>query len=92
MQAFRQMDLTDHGRQHMRGLQIEIIIRPVEVGRHHGDIVRTVLQVVTLAHLDTRYLGDRVRLVGIFQGRCQQAILRHRLRSLTGIDAGASQE
>ena len=51
------MDLTDHGWQHMRGLQIEIIIRPVEVGRHHGDIVRTVLQVVTLAHLDTRYLA-----------------------------------
>ena len=86
------MNLTNHGRQHMAVLQMEIVVRPVKVCRHHGDVVRTVLQVETLAHLQPRYLGDGIRLVGIFQRRREQYLFFHRLRSLARINARAAQK
>ena len=90
--TFTQMYFANHGRQHMRSLQVKIIIRAIQVGRHYCDIVSSVLQVITLTHLDPGYLSYRVGFIRIFEWRSEQAILRHRLRSLTGIDAGASQE
>ena len=92
VQALGQMDLTDHGRQHMAVLQMEIVVRPVKVCRHHGDVVRPVLQVETLTHLQPRYLGDGIRLIGIFQRRREQHLFFHRLRSLTRINARAAQK
>ena len=92
VQALGQMDLTNHGRQHMTVLQMEIVVRPVKVCRHHSDVVRTVLQVETLAHLQPRYLGDGIRLVGIFQRRREQHLFFHRLRSLARINARAAQK
>ena len=86
------MYFTDHGWQHMRSLQVEIIIRPIQIGRHHGNIVSPVLQVITLAHLDPGNLGNRIRFIRIFERRSKQAILRHRLRSVSRINASTPQE
>ena len=91
-QALGQMDLADHSRQHVAVLQMEIIVRTIKIGRHHGDVVGAVLQVKTLAQLQAGDLGDRVRLVGVFQRRGQQRLLFHRLLRVAGIDAGATQE
>ena len=71
---------------------MEVIVGAIQVGRHHGDIVGTVLQVVALAHLQTGNLGDGIFLVGVLQRRREQAVLLHRLRGILGIDAGRAQE
>ena len=76
----------------MTGGQIEIIVGAIEIGRHHGNKVGAVLQVEALAHLQSGYLSQSVRLVGIFQRRREQTILGHRLRSFARIDTRASQE
>ena len=66
-QTVCQMNLANHGRQYMAAFQIEIIIRAVKVCRHHGDVVRSILQVEALAHFQSGNFGDCIRLVGIFQ-------------------------
>ena len=91
-QTFGQMNLADHGGQHVGVLEVEIIVRPIEVGGHHGDVVGAVLDVETFTHFQPRNLGDGIGLVGVFQGRREQAILGHRLGSLSRIDARGAEE
>ena len=62
-----QVDFTHHGWHYVTVLQMEVIVRSVKVGRHHCDIVGTVLQVVRFAHLQSSYLGDGILLVSILQ-------------------------
>ena len=76
----------------MTVLQMEIIIRTIKVGRHHGNIVRTILQIEALTHLQTRNLGNGIRFVRIFQRRSQQSVLFHWLCDITGIDTGTAQK
>ena len=71
---------------------MEIVVRAVEVGGHHGDVVRAVLQVVTLAHLEARDFGNGVFLVGVFQFAREEAVLAHRLRCVFRVDAGGAEE
>lgn len=92
IQALGQVNLADHGRQHMAVLQMEVIVRTVKVGRHYGNVVRAILQVKTLAHLQSRNLRDGIRFVRIFQRRGEEHLLLHRLRSLTRINARAAQK
>ena len=72
--------------------QIEIVVGAIQVGGHHRNEVGTVLQVVALAKLDAGNLGDRIRLIGIFERRGEERILGHGLRGLPRIDAGAAQK
>ena len=76
----------------MAPFQVEVVIRPIQVGRHHRNEVGAVLQVEALAHLQPRNLGDGIRFVGILQRARQQRILRHGLGRLLRVDAGAPQE
>ena len=92
VQAFGKVNLTYHGGQHMAVLQVEVIVGSIQVGRHHRYVVRAVLQVEAFAHFQSGNLGNGIRFVGIFQRRCQQHFLFHRLRSFTRIDAGTAQE
>ena len=92
IEAFGQVNLAYHGRQHMRVLQVEIIVRTIEVGGHYGDVVGAVLYVEIFTHFQSRNLGDGVGLVGVFQGRCEQAVLGHRLGCLARIDARGTEE
>ena len=62
---FRQVYLAHHGRHHVAVLKVEVVVRSVEVGRHNGDIVGAVLQIVRLAHLQSGYLGNGIFLVGV---------------------------
>ena len=76
----------------MAAFQIEIIIGTVQIRRHNSDIVSTILQVETLAHFQTRYFGDGVWLIRIFQRGGEESILLHRLLCVSGINAGTSQK
>ena len=86
------IDLAHHRRHHVTILQVEVIVRTIEVGWHHSDIVGTILKIVALAHLQSGNLGDGIFLVGIFQRRSKEHILLHWLRSILRIDAGRAQE
>ena len=61
-------------------VEIEVVVRPVQVGRHRRDEVAAVLRAVGLAQLDARDLRDRVRLVGRLERAGEQCVLGHRLR------------
>ena len=76
----------------MAVLQVEVVIRPIEVRRHHGNVVGAILQVIALTHLQAGNLRDGILLIGVLQRRGQQAILLHRLRRILGIDARRAQE
>ena len=76
----------------MAVLQMEVVVRAVQVGRHYGDVVGPVLEVVALAHLQAGDLRYRIFLVGVFKRRCEQAVLPHRLRGVLRVDAGRAQE
>ena len=88
----RLVDLAYERRQHVRRLQVEVIVRAVQVRRHGGYEVPAVLPPVELAQLDPGDLRHRVRLVGLLQRTGQQVLLLDRLRRELRIDARATQE
>ena len=92
MHHLREKHLSHHGRHDVAVFQVEVIIRPIEVGRHHRNIVRAVLQVVAFTHFESRDFRDGILLVGIFKWRCEQCILFHGLRRILGIDASRTEE
>jgi len=85
-------ELADHGWQHVRRLQVEVVPGTVEVGGHGRDEVRAVLPVVGLRHQDAGDLRDGVGVVGGLEGPGEQVLFLHRLGSVLGIDAGAAEK
>ena len=79
-------------RQHVAVFGVIVIVGSVQVGRHHRDIIRTVLPVQEFAIFQSADLRQGICLVRLLQFSCQQTTLRHRLRSHAGIDTTASQE
>lgn len=69
-----------------------VVVRAVEVRRHHADVVRAVLAVQKLAVLQTRDLGQRIGLVRLLERRGQQARLLHRLGRHARVDARRAEE
>ncbi len=51
------VDLADERGQHVRGVQVKVVIRAVEIRRHAGDEILPVLLRVRLAELDACDLG-----------------------------------
>ena len=67
MYEFCKVDLSYHGRHDMAVLEVEIVVRTIEISGHDGNIVSSVLEVVAFAHLQSRNLRYGIFLVGIFQ-------------------------
>ena len=67
VQQFCEVDFPHHRRHHVAVFQMEVVIRPVKVGRHDGDVISSVLEIVALAHLQTCYFRYRVLFIGIFK-------------------------
>ena len=73
-------------------LQVEVVIRPVEVRGHRADEVTPVLAAVVGAQLQAGDLGQRVALVRRLQRTGEQGVLAQRLRGVLGIHARAAEE
>ena len=71
VKAFRQMNLSYHSRQNMAVLEMEVVVRSVQVCRHNGYVVGSVLQIETFAHFKSGYFCYCVRLIGVFQWRSE---------------------
>ena len=72
-------------------VEVEVVVRAVEVRRHRRDEVAAVLPAVRLAELDAGDLRDRVRLVRRLEQAREQVLLLHRLRALARVDARAAE-
>ena len=86
------MGLADQGGQDVAGLQVVVVARAVEVGRHDRKVARAVLAVVGPAHLDARDLGQGVGAVRGFQGAAQKIGFADGLRTFPWIDAAGAQK
>ena len=73
-------------------LGVVVVVGAVEVGGHHGDVVRAVLTVEELTVLEAGDLGKGVGFVGLLQLAGEQAAFLHRLRGHAGINATAAQK
>lgn len=82
----RFVDLPDKRRQHVTGLEVVIVVRAVEVGRHAADEIRAVLLPISLAKLDPCDLRQGVPFVARLQRAAQQFCLRRRLPRVLGVD------
>ena len=91
-QTLGQMNLSHHGRQDVAVFEVEIVVGAIEVGGHDGNVVGAVLEIETLAHLESGNLGDSVWLVGVFKGGSEQGVFLHGLLDVARIDAGAAQK
>ena len=88
-QTFSQMNLANHRRKNMTVLQMEIIIRTIKVGRHHGNIVRTILKIEAFTSSNPQswlrfysYIPKEKSVRSSFIGLC----------GITRIDTGTTQE
>src|ERR1041384_6884945 len=88
----RLVELADQRRKNMARLQIVVVARPVEVGRHGAEVARAVLAVVGPAHLDPRDLCDRVGTVGGVERGGEKVLLLDRLRTVARINARGAQK
>ena len=86
------MGLPQQRRQHMAVGQVVVVVRAVQIGRHHADVLPAVLAVVALGQLDAGDLGDRVGLVGRLQRAGQQRVFPDRLCAVARVDAARAQE
>ena len=68
----RLVEAADECRQYVRRLQVEVVARAVEIGRHGRDPVPSVLLAVSLDVVDAADLRHRVGLIGGLERACHQ--------------------
>ena len=88
----RFMEAADERGKDVGVCRMVVVVGTIEVGGHHGDVVRTVLAVEELAVFQAGDLGEGVGLVGLLKLRREQARLGHRLRCHAGVDARRAEE
>ena len=88
----RLVEAADQRRQDVGVLRVVVVARTVEVRRHRRVEEDAVLLAVVLAELQSRDLRDRVGLVRRLQRTREEAVLRHRLGRVLGVDARAAEE
>jgi hypothetical protein len=76
----------------MAVVQFVVVIRAIQIGRHRRDISGTVPAVVAFTQLDTRYLGNRVWLIGLFEWAGEQVFLFDRLKAITRINTAFTEK
>jgi hypothetical protein len=86
------VELAEEGGQDVGGLQVVVVVGPVEVGGHGADEVAAMLAPEGLAELDAGDLGDGVPLVGGLERPGQEVFFLEGLGGHFGIDAGAPEE
>jgi hypothetical protein len=82
------MKAADEGRDDVTMIGVIIIAGAIEIGRHDRNVAAAILATVGLGQLQARDLGDRIPLVGGFQGTRHQRIFAQRLWRVARVDAG----
>ena len=88
----RLVEFANQRRQHVARRQIEIVIGPIKIARHHRNVMTAILLAVGLTKFDAGDLGDRIPFIGRLQRPGQQRLLLDRLRREFRIDAGRAQK
>ncbi len=86
------VEAADERRQHVGVLRMVVIVGPVQVGGHHGDVVRPVLAVQKFTVFEAGDFRQGVGFVGLFEFAREQAVFLHRLRRHPRVDAAAAEE
>ena len=86
------MDLADEGGEDVGVVQVIVVVRAIEIGRHGADEVFAVLTGVGLAEFDPGNFRQGVGVVGRLERSGQQRILGNGLRRHFWVDAGTSQK
>ena len=86
------MKAAQQSRDDVTVIRVIIVMRAIQIGRHHTSVITTVLTVVTLTQFDTGNLGNGIRFVCWFQSACEQRLLGHWLLSVLGVNARRSEE
>ena len=84
--------LAHQRRQHMRALQIEVVLCAVQIAGHRSDVAGAVLPIVGPTHLHTGDLGQRVGAVGGLKRPRQEVLLLDGLRAHLGINAAGAKK
>ena len=86
----RLVEPTNHGGQDMAMLQIEVIARAVEIGRHRADVGSIVLSADRDELGNAGELCDREACVRLFEWPGEQCILADRLLGELRVDASSN--
>ncbi len=86
------MDTKHERADDMPRLLVEIVTRPIEVRRHRGDEVATMLFSKSLAQHKASDLGNGIPTIRWFERARQQSILSHRLLGQSRINAGGTEK
>ena len=81
------MKPADERRQHMGTLQVEVVVRLVEIRGYGGDEIAAILASIGLAHFNVGDLGYGVLLIGLFERTGQQILFLNRLGAVPWINA-----
>ena len=85
------MKAADQGRRHMAVFAMVVVARPMQVGGHEADCIKTMLFAQRFAELQVRDLGGRIQLIGGLQRSREQRLLTDRLLSKLRADSAATQ-
>ena len=88
--ALRLDALADERRNHVRGLQVEVVPRAIQVHRQHIGALQSVLSVVTIQHHHGGLLGDAVGRIGLLWVAVPEVLLPERHRRELGVGADGS--
>ena len=89
---FRLVDFADERGEDMGGVEVEIVMRPVEIGGHGGEEILSVFAGVGLAELDAGDLGDGVGVVGGLERAGEEGVFADGLGGELGVDTGTAEE
>src|SRR5207248_8268644 len=84
--------LAQQRRQNVRGSQVEVIVRAVQICRHGGNKVRPVLAGVSLTKLYSNNLGYRIGFVGGLKCAGEQRTFGNWLRRKLGINTRTAEK
>ena len=89
---FGLVDLPDECGEDMGGMEVEVVMRPVEVRGHGGEEGFSVFAGVGLAELDAGDLGEGIGVVCGLERAGEEGVFADGLGGVFGVDAGATEE
>ena len=86
------MEPADHSGKYVRGFEIEVVSRTVQVRRQEADRGESILGMICRRKLDSGDLRDRISFICLFQGAGQQRLFFDWLGCQPRINTGGSEK